>query len=75
MVSLKCYSLVIEQNLDCVIGLKEPLNLEGNWQRPKPDLQVGPEAKEEGFRELRAWGLDESEGDWECDDEVMLATV
>lgn len=30
-VSLKCYGLVIELNMDCVIGLKEPLNLEGSW--------------------------------------------
>lgn len=61
--------------MDCVTGLKEPLNLEGNWQRPKTDLQVGPETEEGGCAELRAWGLDEGEGDGECDHEVMLATM
>lgn len=47
------HSLVIEPHMDCVIGLKEPLNLEGNWRRIKADLQVGLEAEKGGCKELR----------------------
>lgn len=51
--TFKCHSLVIEPHMDCVIGLKEPLNLEGNWRRTKADLQVGPEAEKGDCKELR----------------------
>lgn len=51
--TFKCHSLVIEPHVDCVIGLKEPLNLEGNWRRTKADLQVSPEAEKGGCEELR----------------------
>lgn len=51
--TFKCHSLVIEPHVDCVIGLKEPLNLEENWRRTKSDLQVGPGAEKGGCKELR----------------------
>lgn len=57
--------------MDCVTGLKEPLNLEGNWRRTKADLQVGPGAEKEGCKELRTWALDKDEGDGECDSDVF----
>lgn len=34
----KCHHLVIELHVDCVIGPKEPLNLEGNGRRTQADL-------------------------------------
>lgn len=49
----KGHSLIIEPHVDCVIGLKEPLNLEGNRRRTKLDLQVVPEAEKGGCKELR----------------------
>lgn len=38
--------------MNCVIGLKKPLNLEGNRKRPKLDLQVGPELRKEAAESL-----------------------
>lgn len=49
---IKCHSLVIEPHLNCVIGLKKPLNLEENRRRPKPDLQVGTELRKEAAESL-----------------------
>lgn len=52
MVSVKCHSLVIELHMDCVTGLKNPLNLEVNWRRSKPGWQQGSEGKKGSCRKL-----------------------
>lgn len=44
---VKGHSLVIVHDSDCVVGLEEPLNLQRNWQRPKPNQQAKQRSRSE----------------------------